>query len=171
MTGGGVQKVTLLLINELCRRGWKVTVLLSKTERAILGKRLDKDVKIITLKRKKISNNIFEIARYLKQNNPAVFFSSMTYVNVIASLTVILSGYKGKVVFSEHSNLSTRNINNPNFLNRIITILAKKIYSKADVIVCVSEGVKNDLNKVITNLKKSVAIYNPVENFNTSKKA
>jgi glycosyltransferase involved in cell wall biosynthesis len=169
MAGGGAQKVTLLLINELCRKGWKVTILLSRAEGPYL-KKLDKSLKIIILKNRNISKNIFSIAKYLKQNNPRIFYSSMTYVNVIAGLAVILSRFKGKVIFSEHMNLSKKNIDNPNFINGVITFLAKKVYKKADAIVCVSKGVKDDLNQVIHNIKKSLVIYNPIENFYKEKK-
>jgi glycosyltransferase involved in cell wall biosynthesis len=164
MAGGGAQKVTLLLANELCKRGWDISLLIANAEGVYL-KRLDKNIKIISLGKRNISGNVFEIARYLKRSRPALFFSSMTYVNVIAGISVILSNYKGKIFFSEHSNPSTRNANNKNLINKIITFLAKMVYKKADAVICVSQGVKDELNRVINNLKTSVVINNPIENF------
>src|SRR4249919_1565836 len=90
MGGGGAQKVTLLLANELCKRGWDVSLLMVNVKGVYL-KKLDKKIKIISLGKRSISANVFEIARYLKRNKPAFFYSSMTYVNVIAGISVILS--------------------------------------------------------------------------------
>ena len=163
MEGGGAQKAVLLLMNELCKRGWRVSLLLSKPEGPFL-KRIDKKVKIIRLKKKKISSNIFEISKYLRHDNPTIFYSSMTYVNVIAGLAVRISGFKKQVVFSEHSNLSARNTNNPNFINKVITFLTKIVYKRANAVVCVSEGVKDDFRKVFPYLRATVVIYNPIEN-------
>jgi glycosyltransferase involved in cell wall biosynthesis len=164
MHGGGAQKVMLLLVNELCKRGWQITLLLSNIEGAYL-KRLDKKIKVIFLKNQNISANLFEIARYLKHNKPTFFYSSMTYVNAIAGLAVILSRFRGKFILSEHMNLSAKNAHNKTFINKVITRLAKITYKKADVVVCVSQGVQEDLNAVIRNLKKTIVIYNPVEDF------
>ena len=43
----------------------------------------------------------------------------------------------------------------------MIRFLIKRLYKKADRIVCNSYGTKNDLNK-ITDVNNSVVIYNPV---------
>ncbi len=163
MNAGGAEKVALLLINELCKRGWNASVLMPHIGGAYDNK-LDKRVQIIKLKYQNISKNIFEIARYLKKNKPAYFYSSMTYVNVIACIAVTISAYKGKFIISEHSNMSLRNANNKSFINNVITFLAKRIYKKATAIICVSESVKEDLKKLMPDLKKVKVIYNPVEN-------
>jgi glycosyltransferase involved in cell wall biosynthesis len=169
LNGGGAEKVTMLLANELCARGWIVTFLMSRLEGPFLN-RLNKNIRLVPLGNKNISKNVFAIAKYLRNEKPTIFYSSMTYVNVIAGLATILAKYRGKIIFSEHSNLSTRNKNNPSYLSQIITFLAKIVYKRADVVVCVSEGVKEDLNKVIPDLKRLKVIYNPVENFCSKKR-
>ena len=169
LNGGGAEKVTMLLANELCERGWVVTFLMSRIEGPFL-ERLNKNVHLISLGNKNISKNVFVIAQYLRERKPSIFYSSMTYVNVIAGLAIILANYRGNIIFSEHSNLSTRNKNNPGILSRVITLLAKAVYKRADVIVCVSEGVKKDLNTVFPDLKNVKVIFNPIENFHTPKR-
>lgn len=167
--GGGAEKVTMLLANELCERGWNITFLMSRVEGPYL-ERLNKNVQIVPLQYKNISKNVFAIAKYLREKKPSIFYSSMTYVNVVAGLAIILSNYRGKVIFSEHSNLSTRNKNNPGFLSKVITLIAKVVYKRANVIVCVSEGVKEDLKITFPELKNVKVIFNPIENYYTQKR-
>lgn len=162
MNGGGAEKVTLLLANELCARGWTVTIIMSRLEGPYLS-RLNGDIKIIALKNRKISRNILELAKFLKSNKPAILYSSMMYVNVIAGIAAKLSGFKGKLVFSEHSHVSTAMITNRSFTTKLIFELAKLVYKRANAVICVSEGVKKDITSIIKNIKKAIVIYNPIE--------
>lgn len=163
MNGGGAEKATMLLANELSSRGWDVDMLLCKLEGPYL-KRLDEKVKIIQLKNRNISYNVIEIANYLKTVKPHIFYSSMMYVNVIAGLAAIWSSYKGKIFFSEHSHASINLNVNKGFKSKLILLLAKLVYKKADAVICVSQGVREDLLQLIKKLKNTVVIYNPVEN-------
>lgn len=163
MNGGGAEKVTMLIANELCERGWSVTFLMSKLEGPYLS-RLNKDIKIELLKKRNISKNLLEITSYLRKAKPSRFYSSMMYVNVIAGLAAKLSGYRGKLYFSEHSHVSTSIATNKGLTSKLIFKLAKSLYKYADAIICVSEGVKDDLVAVISQIKRVVVINNPVEN-------
>lgn len=161
MNGGGAEKVTMLLANELCLRGWSVTLLMSKREGPYLNK-LDANISIIILKKRNISKNILEIASYLRVYKPTIFYSSMMYVNVVAGLAAKLSSYKGKLFFSEHSHVSAVFATNKNFTFKVIFQLAKWLYKGSNGIVCVSQGVEEDLRSLIGNIKTWV-INNPVE--------
>src|SRR4051794_30540451 len=116
LNGGGAEKVTMLLANELCARGWDVTFLMARVEGPYL-ERLNKNVQIVPLGHKNISKNVFAIAKYLKEKTPAIFYSSMNYVNAIAGLAIIFARYRGKIIFSEHTNFSTSNKNNPGYIS------------------------------------------------------
>ncbi|MFA6275989.1 MAG: glycosyltransferase [Pedobacter sp.] len=163
MNGGGAEKVTMLIANELCARGWMVTLLMSKLEGPYLD-RLDRDIKIELLKKRNISKNLLEITAYLRKNKPTIFYSSMMYVNVIAGLAAKLAGYKGKLYFSEHSHVSTSIATNKGLTFKVIFTLAKLLYKDPNAIVCVSEGVKEDLTSIIKKIKRTIVINNPVEN-------
>jgi glycosyltransferase involved in cell wall biosynthesis len=163
MDGGGAEKATLLLCNELSSRGWDVSILLCKSGGPYL-KRLNEKIKIIILKKENISYNIIEIASYLKAIKPDIFYSSMMYANVIAGLAVIWSSYAGKLFFSEHSHPSISLRLNSASKSKLILSLAKLVYKKADAVICVSQGVKEDLLQLIKKLENAVVIYNPVEN-------
>lgn len=162
MNGGGAEKVTLLLANELSDRGWKVTLMLSNYEGPYL-KNLNKDVQIHVLKKKNISKNIFEIVTFLRVHKPTILYSSMMYVNVVAAVSSKIAGYKGKLILSEHSHPSAVINSQGNFTVKTMFFLAKKIFKYAHSIVCVSKGVKDDLKMIIEKLPKLYVINNPIE--------
>ena len=166
MNGGGAEKVTMLVANELYERGWHITLLVSKFEGPYLY-RLNKGINIKVLGNRNISKNIWEISQYLRKSRPSIFYSSMMYVNVIAGLSAKIAGYKGKLIFSEHSNISTMMENNSSSKIPIILYFAKKLYPMAFGVLCVSDGVKDDLQEHIKKIKKAVVIHNPVEDLFT----
>jgi len=167
MNGGGAEKVTLLLANELSVRGWKVILVLAKKEGPYLS-RLHGEIEVLVLRKKNISKNVFEIASFLKNRKPSIFYSSMAYVNVIALLSARLASFKGKTIISEHSHLSTNIKINNNLRFKAILTLAKFLYRHADGLVCVSDGVKTDLETIFVNLKAVVVINNPVEDLSST---
>ena len=162
LNAGGAEKVALLVMNELVRRNWEVTFLLTKLEGPYL-QFLDSRVKIIVLSNKKISKNIFSIAKYLKKNSPDVFYSSMMYINIIAGISAKLANYRGKLVFSEHSHPSAVLETQGNVIVKFIFLIAKYIYPFAKSIICVSDGIKDDLNKMFKRLPDLFVVNNPVE--------
>lgn len=163
MNGGGVEKVTLLLANALCERGWMVTLLMTNREGPFLH-RLNRNISIIELKYEAISKNIFQIASYLKSTKPGIFYASMMYVNVIALLASRLAGFKGRLFISEHTHYSSSTASHKSIKSWIMLQLAKRLYKNATAVVCVSQAVKDNTTALIKNIKKSVVIYNPVEN-------
>ena len=72
LNGGGAEKVTMLLANELCARGWIVTFLMSRLEGPFLN-RLNKNIRLVPLGNKNISKNVFAIAKYLRNENQLFF--------------------------------------------------------------------------------------------------
>lgn len=170
MNGGGAEKVTMLLANELCIRGWKVKMLLSKKEGPYLSK-LHPNISIQVLKHRNISKNIFQIASFLRKEKPSIFYSSMMYVNVIAGLSAKLAKFEGALFFSDHSHVSSTILRNKSKVVKIIFFLAKYIYRRANEVICVSEGVKTDLQKLITGVHRISVINNPIELHNFQTKA
>lgn len=167
LSGGGVEKVTFLMVNELAKRGWEVTLMISRLGGPYLEK-LQPQIKICKLKSERISANLFEIAKYLKKEKPSIFFSSMMYVNCVAALAAKISSFKGKLILSERSHPSTSMLTNVNISKKVILGLSKLVYPRADIVVCVSNGVKEDLQTLIKNLKKVVVQHNPIENMHTN---
>lgn len=162
LNAGGAEKVAVLVMNELVKRNWKVTLLMTKLEGPYLNI-LDSKVEIVLLPHRNISKNVYEISKYLKKNKPTVFYSSMMYINVVAGWSAKLANYKGKLVFSEHSHPSAVLKTQGSLLVKLVFKLAQWIYPRAAAIICVSDGIKEDLNKIFKKLPKLVVINNPIE--------
>ena len=88
--------------------------------------------------------------------------SAMHYVNVILLIAKKISRVEFKLVISEHSTLSY-SLFNSSFTNKVLKKLMRNMYPHADEIIAVSQGVADDLVKVLELGDKKVnVIYNPV---------
>jgi len=165
MRGGGAEKVTMLLSNELINRDWEVTLLMCSVVGPYLSS-LSSKIKIIKLKYNKISRNIFELKKYMDINTKDIFYSSMNYVNIVACISFALSKGQSKLIISEHNDI-VEVLNNSNKLLKFIMDKGIKFfYKKADKIICVSKGVEESLNKKYSLSSKTIVIYNPIQQFN-----
>jgi glycosyltransferase involved in cell wall biosynthesis len=87
----------------------------------------------------------------------------MSHANVAAMLASILAQTKTKLILVEHNTLSVDK--SKLFRGKFVPIFMKWLYPYADNIVCVSEGVAQDLVSQLGLAKEKVkVIYNPVVN-------
>ena len=104
---------------------------------------------------------LLPLIKYIKNTKPDLIICSQFYANIIVLLACFISGYKNKIIICERVPVF-ENLKKISTIKKIIIkFLIKKLYKRADKIVCNSYGTKMDLNK-ITNLSNSVVIYNPV---------
>lgn len=162
MNGGGAEKVTMLLGNELIKLGWDVSFAMSKIEGPYL-EQLDKNIGIINLPYRKISRNILAIRRVLHNERPDIFYTSMEYVNIIGGIAHKLSDKSSKLVFSEHNNIERTLERITPLMKSIYKTAIRFIYPMSDHIVCVSKGVKFALLKQFPLELNISVIYNPIE--------
>lgn len=95
----------------------------------------------------------FRFSRYIEREDIVLsFLERANFVNVLSRIFK-----KHRVIVSVHTNISFV-YKNFKFLNKI---LIKTFYSKSDLIVAVSEGVKENLIKLGINREKIRVIYNP----------
>lgn len=162
MNGGGAEKVTLLLGNELVKLGWDVAFVMSKIEGPYL-KYIDDKIRIIKLPYRKISRNLLSIGSVLRNEKPDIFYTTMEYVNVIGGLAHKLSNSTSKLVYSEHNNI-VKTLDRYGFGMRVfLKNCIRYTYTLPSHIVCVSDGVKSALIQYFPKLKDISVIYNPIE--------
>lgn len=167
MRGGGAEKVTLLLANELVARKWNVVLALSSVEGPFL-EQLDSNIRILQLSSKRMSKNFFSIKRILERENPQIFYTSMNYVNIIGAIAHKLSRTRSLLVISEHNDFFEF-IERTTFTYRLIFKYGVKFtYSFAHQIVCVSAGVESSLKKCFPTISRTTVIYNPIEQYEVS---
>jgi len=102
------------------------------------------------------------LTQYLRGERPVALLSALTRANVVAVVAKLLSGESTRVVVSERNHLSKAAANaDQRFVNR--AGLARHFYPLADLCSGVSEGVADDLSRLIgMSRAKIVAVKNPV---------
>jgi glycosyltransferase involved in cell wall biosynthesis len=137
---------------------------LAKKEGTLL-KGLNRKIKIIDCDKLHIRSCLFDLIKYFNIEKPDYFISSLDYTNIIASLAHKCSKSKSKLVIWEHNTLSIHSketICKYHYLNNIVI---RYFYKRADRIIAVSKGVKDDLIKEYNLQKAKIdVIYNPVFN-------
>jgi glycosyltransferase involved in cell wall biosynthesis len=127
----------------------------------IFIKKLPKAVKVIP-----------GLVSYLKDSSPDVILSTPTTANLAVIWAKTYSRYDKKTVVREASTLTEEIQNKNSFFFRMIKQFVSKWYNHADTVICVSEGVKEDLSKnFLVQDEKLQAIYNILDVEKIKKKA
>lgn len=169
LKGGGAERVVVNLLKGLSRRDFSMSLLLYEGTFDYL---LPEDVEVITLDIPSSRNilkttrgfilKIISFSRLIKKNKPDIIFSLLSGTNVVAILARSLSGVHSKVIVSErnHPSLSLKN----ELYGGTTKLLMKRFYPKAEKIIAISQGIKEDLIKNFNlSAEKIEVIYNPVD--------
>jgi glycosyltransferase involved in cell wall biosynthesis len=160
---GGAQRVTVNVANGLAERGYHVDLLLSYRKGELLD-RVNDRVNVLCLETPQIpvigiGASIPGIRAYLREREPAILFSAMTYASVVSIAANAISNTRTKTVGIEHSTFGNRS----GLKERLTLTLARDLYRFADHVIAVSEGVANSVvaNTAVSESDVSV-LYNPV---------
>ena len=155
---GGVETTNINLSETLIKFGYEVDLITNDYQRVNKSKYFNN---IKSLRKSKMLFCLLPLIKYINNTKPDLIICSQFYANIIILLACLISGYKNKIILCERvpvfENLKKISLIKKN----VIKFLIKRLYKKADKIVCNSYGTKNDLNKII-DVSNSVVIYNPV---------
>lgn len=166
---GGSERVLVNLLNGLDRKRFSITlVLYEKVFDYAIPENINLKLLDIYTGRnfivlaKSFILKIINLTKLIRQNKPDVIFSLLSTTNVTVILAKLLSRVNCRLIVSEHTHPSENLKNEP--YGFITKFLIRKFYQKADKIIAVSSGIKEDL---ITNFnvpeKKIAIIYNPID--------
>ena len=164
LAGGGAERLLVLLAKYLDRNRFRLVFVVFNTENAHQPD-WSSDAPVICLNKKNRFDFfylIWSFSRIIKQEEPSLIFSFLTYTNYLTVLARDLANSRIPLFLSEHSNLKW-SLKNQKFKG-IKKILIRSLYPKATGIISVSKGVKENL---ITGYKvpenKCFVIYNMVD--------
>jgi glycosyltransferase involved in cell wall biosynthesis len=159
---GGIQRVRLRLAESLLHLGWRVDLVVVQGD-GPLRNEIPARCRLFDFQAKTTSRSLFKLIAYLRSEKPGTILSSQTHLNVSAVLARILSGWKGRLVLSEHIALDYAARNPANWKDRFLPLLARIFYRRADEIILVSKGAAQHFMEV-THLPKDLirVIYNPI---------
>jgi len=161
LRGGGAERLHILLAQEFTTRGYLVDFVLMETKGDLLNE-LNDNIGIIDLKAQRIRGALFPFKKYLNKKNPDAIIVPMWPLTIIGVLAHRMAGRSGKILISDHIHL----ISTPRgqgISGLIMQITMRLFYPLADVVVAVSQGVK----EVTSNLsglepERINVIYNPI---------
>ena len=160
--GGGIQKLMLVLAQELIHQGWAVDIITVSGFGPVNSKPIS-ECNYIDLDSAHARNSIFKLIRYLKSSNPNVLLSSQTHLNVVSIISKFLSGWRGKLLVSEHTNIDLVVENPQNWKDKFHPLFARYFYRFVNKVIIVSKGAKEIFIEA-TGLPHNLVevIYNPV---------
>ena len=166
LNGGGAERNIINIIKNLHNPDYDFTVVTGNMG-GNLESELGKDVKIINMDKSTILGLFLGIKKVLKQEKPDILVSALPHMNTISMMAKSFSFSKTKMVLTEHTTVSSLSTTARSLLKRlevrfVLPILMKTYYRASDKIICVSEGVKEDLSLIIGKLAQMQVIYNPV---------
>jgi len=158
----------LNIIEGLDSKKYEVSFVGGKIENSFKNK-IPKNISIINLGSTYAVVLLLKLIKHFNKNQPDVFVSAYSHMNIVSLVAKILSKTKTKVVIKECNMFSFNKITARNFFRRIVAkfvlpLLMKIFYPLADSIICVSEGVAEDIYHIIGRKKEIKVIYNSVIN-------
>tara|TARA_Y100000590_G_scaffold465489_1_gene637936 strand:+ start:2186 stop:3319 length:1134 start_codon:yes stop_codon:yes gene_type:complete len=158
---GGAERVYLNLAISWKKKGYEVIFILMNLNGEFIDL-IPKDIKIHSLNVKKIRNIIFPLFKLLKNNKIDVIIAAMWPLTSAVVVSWLLSGRKNTLYLAEHVHLSSSCKYEIHFPLFLLKYILKLTYPLAQGIICVSNGVKQDLCSFVKINDKIKVIYNPI---------
>ena len=162
LRGGGAERVMMILANDFSARGYPTDLLLAK-DTGPYRDQLSAKVNVIDFGSDGVLKALLPLYRYLKKHNPDVLLSAMTHSNIVSLWAGKLSGANTRLVVSERNALPHDQGGITGMQRFGFPLLTKAFYPWAHAIVCVSQGLSDDLIQKTPRIKNKVyTVYNPV---------
>ncbi|BBD58442.1 group 1 glycosyl transferase [Nostoc sp. HK-01] len=160
--GGGAEKAMLNLAAGFAEQGLKVDLILVKYEGDYLSL-VSPKVNLVKLSQERLATSLPFLVNYLRNVQPKVLISTLDDPNTIALLAKKLANVSTRVIITVQTHITRSVQMTTQFKQRLTPLFVRWLYSWADEIVAVSQGVAEDVIK-ITRLpqEKVKVIYNPI---------
>lgn len=161
LRGGGAERVMVMLANGFAARGHHVDLVLARADGPYLAE-VSAGVRVVDLARNRVLASLLPLVRYLRRERPDTMLSALNHANIVAILARKLSRVPLRLVVSEH-NAPSRSLTGSRAAD-ILGRMTRWFYPQADMIVCVSQGIVNEMHDLLhLPADKLHCIYNPVD--------
>ncbi|HEX7887941.1 MAG TPA: glycosyltransferase [Ramlibacter sp.] len=161
LRGGGAERLHVNLANDWVARGLDVQFAVM-CNRGDLHGAMDPGIGVHDLRVSRLRSLLFPLARYLRRTQPSVTLAAMWPLTCVAIAAWRLAGRPGRLVVSDHSQLSISAVREMNVPRWLLRQTMRHTYPHATGVIAVSNGVKQDLC-AIAGLDPAIVrvIYNP----------
>ncbi len=162
-TLGGAERVFSDLARGFSERGHDVELVIGNTDNAVYLDLIPDNVCVVNLKVKRMRRSLPALIGYLHKNKPDIVLATRADSCPFVVLAKIFSKVKTAIVLREANTLSSDLSKYRGGKRLLLSLFIKTLYPLADMIVGVSEGVKEDLKKFL-KIKggKLCTIYSPI---------
>lgn len=162
LAGGGVERQSLIIAEELRRHGADVTLVLHSL-RGQLVEFLPPGLRVVDLKASRTLNDIPRLARFLRDARPDILLTNVDLNNVAALLAKAISFSTSKVVICQHNPIPAIVMPRENWMYRYVGLAYRALAPMIAQAVAVSQGVASELH-TIARLppERIMTINNPV---------
>ncbi len=160
--GGGIPRVMLNLAAGFLKYNIQVDLILLDPHGPQKSEVPEK-ARLIDLKTKQASKSIPNLIDYLKTEQPSSVLSAQTHLNLAILLARFLSGWRGRLILSEHIAIQAAAENPTGWKDRFFPLLASLFYRLADKVIVVSQSAADNFLQA-TGLPAPLinVIHNPV---------
>jgi len=160
LRGGGAERSLLNIANGLAMRGHQVDLVLAGSGGALRSQVAD-GVNLTELGAQSTLAGVPRWARLVRRRRYDALLSGMDHANVATLLARRLAGGSARSVVTIHNHISVENRGSRR--GQAILAAARRLYRKADGIVAVSQGVREDACRTFDLAEGRVhVIHNPV---------
>ena len=162
LSGGGVERQSLIIAEEFRRHGADVTLVLHRLRGQLLDQ-VPAGLRIVDLKSSRTLMDILRLVRFLRVEKPDILLSNVDLNNVAALLAKGIGFSPTKVVICQHNPLSSNFAACENWLYRYVGLSYRVLSPLISRAVAVSDGVARELREIAGLPKEQVlTINNPV---------
>jgi glycosyltransferase involved in cell wall biosynthesis len=162
LSGGGVERQSLIIAEEFRRHGADVTLVLHRLRGQLLD-HVPAGLKIVDLNSSRTLMDVAGLARFLRTQKPDILLSNVDLNNIAALLAKGLSFSDTKVVICQHNSFSSSAIAGENWLYRYIAPSYRILSHLITRAVAVSVGVADELGSLARlPAERILTINNPV---------
>jgi glycosyltransferase involved in cell wall biosynthesis len=167
LSGGGVERQVARLLTHLDRRRFDPRLAVARLQGPLLAA-VPSDVPVTALAPRWVRRGALAVAmalrplrRLMDEWAPDLVYTAKTHANVVALRARSRAQRRPKVLVSVANTLSVHPRRHRTPLRRLVESAARVSYPAADAVICISEGVRRDLNAFCPALAgKAVVIHN-----------
>ncbi|WP_375272194.1 glycosyltransferase [Sphingomonas sp.] len=159
MTGGGVERIRLVLMQGFLDRGYEVDLVVAQEDGALI-ELVPPGVKIVRLRQRRFRDVIGPLRRYMRDRRPDVCIVSLWPLTALAVLARV--GLRGapRLILSDHNILT---LQYRGAAARVLRLSLRATYRWADALIGVSRDVARDVARLASIKDDRVkVIHNPV---------
>lgn len=159
--GGGAERVITTVASELSNRGYNVELLLGETDGSDVE--LPSDITVIGFDHSRLSASLPSLVEYLRKQQPSVMVSTIYLSNILVTISHLLARSDSRLVLRV-ANTPSIHLASNSVRHVVGRNLLPFVYNRADQIIAISNGVKDDLvDEFSVPSKKITTVYNPID--------